>query len=400
MPTQSRPIQFAGAAGETLAGVLELPAGPPRAHALFAHCFTCSKDIAAAVRVARALAEQGYGVLRFDFTGLGESEGDFAQTGFSSNVADLVAAAEHMASEGRAPALLVGHSLGGAAVLAAAPRIASVEAVATLAAPSDPQHVEHLLSASLETIQREGQAEVAIGGRPFTVRREFLEDVEGAKLETALKDLGAALLVMHSPVDKVVGIDHARRIYQAARGPKSFVSLDDADHLLSKRADARYAAGVLAAWASRYVPDESAELPARRPAAGEALAEEVGSGYTTRLAVRGHDLHADEPAEVGGADRGPTPTEYLDLALGSCTTMTLRMYAGRKEWPLDRVTTRVTRKQEPTDTPGVKHTTFERVLEVEGDLTDEQRQRLLEIAEKCPVHRILEGPKTITTRLA
>lgn len=396
MTTRSQKLTFPGANGAELAGRLELPAGPPRAFALFAHCFTCGKDSAAATRVSRALAARGFGVLRFDFTGLGSSDGDFANTSFGSNVADLVAAAEHLAEHHGAPRLLVGHSLGGAAVLVAARRIESVEAVVTIGAPSDPAHVKQHLDVA--RIESSGEAEVHFGGRGFRVRREFLEDLEAQDLDGALGALGKALLVMHSPADRVVSIEHAERLYKAARGYKSFVSLADADHLLSKSSDAEYAADVLAAWSKRYVTftPEAADTEV-----GRVLVEELGPRYTNRVAARRHELLADEPASLGGLDAGPAPYEFLMASLGACTSMTLRMYAERKGWPLEQVSVEVqhSKVHPPNAAPESKERMdlFVRTIELTGTLDAEQRAKLIEIANKCPVHRTLEGAKEIRT---
>lgn len=396
MTTRTQRLTFPGTNGVELSGRLELPAGSPRAYALFAHCFTCGKDSTAATRVSRALAARGFGVLRFDFTGLGSSDGEFANTSFGSNVGDLVAAAEHLAEHHGAPGLLVGHSLGGAAVLVAARRIESVEAVVTIAAPSDPAHVkQHLDVAAIESA---GEAEVTFGGRPFRVRREFLEDLEAQDLDGALGALGKALLVMHSPADRVVPIVHAEHIYKAARGFKSFVSLADADHLLSKASDAEYAADVLTAWAKRYV---TFAADAAESAVGRVLVEELGSKYTNRVAARRHELLADEPAAMGGLDAGPAPYELLMASLGACTSMTLRMYAERKSWPLERVSVEVEHSKvalaDAAPDSKERMDLFVRNIELTGALDAEQRAKLIEIANKCPVHRTLEGAKEIRT---
>jgi putative redox protein len=247
--------EFAGAQGLRLAARLDAPDGDARAYALFAHCFTCGKDIFAASRIAQTLTEHGIGVLRFDFTGLGASEGDFANTNFSSNIADLVAAAQHMRQTWQAPRLLIGHSLGGAAMLAAARQVPEARAVVTLCAPSDPAHVTGLFGASLAAIEADGEAEVQLAGRPFRIRREFLADAAQHRLDTQINGLGKALLVMHSPVDTTVDISNATHIFMAARHPRSFISLDDADHLLPRRRDAIYAAKLIAAWSERYIGD-------------------------------------------------------------------------------------------------------------------------------------------------
>jgi len=399
MATRSSKFTFPGAHGVELAARLDLPAGRVLAYALFAHCFTCGKDSAAAARVARALAARGFGVLRFDFTGLGGSGGDFANTNFSSNIADLVAAARFLAAEHGPTRLLVGHSLGGAAVLVAAGQIETVEAIVTIAAPSDPAHVrKHLDVAQIEA---EGEAEVTLGGKSFRVGREFLEDLGEDYLSGALGDLGKALLVMHAPGDSVVPIHQAERIYKAARGYKSFVSLGDADHLLSRAADAEYAADVLAAWAKRYVT-MAADPGDTEP--GHVLVEELGGKYTNRVAARSHELLADEPTKAGGLDAGPAPYEYLMAALGACTSMTVRMYADHKGWPLERVS--VDLEHSKVDLPAGhplaadgkgKQDLFVRTLQLTGPLDSEQRARLLEIAGRCPVHRTLEGAKEIRT---
>lgn len=333
-------VTFPGSGGGQLAGRLDLPGGRPRAFALFAHCFTCGKDIAAASRISAGLVGEGFAVLRFDFTGLGSSEGEFANTTFTSNVGDLVAAAEMLRDRYEAPSLLIGHSLGGAAVLAAAPRIPEVAAVATIAAPSDPAHAARLITPEdRRRIERDGEAEISLAGRPFRVGQTFLDDIAVQPLESAIRGLGAALLVLHSPVDELVDVDHARRIYEAARHPKSFVSIDGADHLLTRRSDAAYVAGLLAAWSSRYLPAErEGAVGGARPPEGVVIVEEQdpATPYVQRVTAGGHVLLADEPLGIG-RDAGPTPYDLLLASLGACTSMTLRMYAGRKQLPLDGV---------------------------------------------------------------
>jgi putative redox protein len=386
-----------------LSGRLELPDETPCAFALFAHCFTCGKDIAAASRVSRALTREGIAVLRFDFTGLGNSDGDFGNAGFSSNVDDLVAAADFLRARYEAPALLVGHSLGGAAVLAAAPKIPEAKAVATLGAPSEPAHVEHLLTGALGTIEREGSAEVRLGQRTFRIAQPFLEDLRRQELD--LRDLGRALLVLHAPRDEVVSIDEAAQIYRRAKHPKSFVSLDGADHLLTKRADAEYAARVIGAWASRYLPGRADDAPEPHLPHGQARVRSERSGFLNQVQAGSHALLADEPPAVGGEDRGPSPYEYLLAGLGACTSMTLRMYADRKGLPLERVSVDVAHARVPGEAPpgttsrGGKYEQITRSLRLEGPLDAAQRAKLLEIANKCPVHRTLESRPEIVTRL-
>ncbi len=383
--------------GRTLAGRLDQPAGPPRAYALFAHCFTCGKDLTAAARLARALTEDGFAVLRFDFTGLGGSEGDFGAAGFGSDVEDLVAAADHLRARYAAPSLLVGHSLGGAAALAAASRIPEAKAVVTIGAPASPAHVERLFSDAAPRIEAEGQAEVEIAGRRFSVTRGFLEDLRTQQIE--LGRLGRALLVLHAPLDEVVSVDEAAKIYRAAKHPKSFVSLDGADHLLSRAADAAYAARVIAAWASRYLPGTDPE-PAPGPGAGAVRVENTGERYRTRIEAGPHRLVADEPTDLGGEDLGPGPYDLLLASLGACTAMTLRMYADRKKIPLETVRVELDHEREPAKEPGTAgQERLRRRIHLEGPLDDATRARLLEIAGRCPVHRTLEAGPTIVSEL-
>lgn len=401
---KSEKATFTGAGGDALAARLDSPAGEIRAFALFAHCFTCSKDIFAASRIAAALASNGIATLRFDFTGLGASGGDFANTDFSSNVDDLVAAADWLRVEHEAPSIMIGHSLGGAAVLAAAEAVDEATGVVTIGAPSDPGHVSHLFGEDIAAIERDGEADVRIAGRPFRIRRQFLDDIAGQRLRDRVAGLKKALLVMHAPFDRTVGIDNAAEIFQAAKHPKSFISLDSADHLLTRREDAVYAAEVVAAWASRFLPEDRA--PAADAEAGAVVVAENGIGpFGQDIAAGDHRLSADEPASVGGLDRGPTPYQLLSSALGTCTTMTLRMYAARKQWPLERAT--VTVRQEKIhaadcaecETGEGKIDSFVREIELAGDLDREQRDKLLEIADKCPVHRTLHREVRVTTRL-
>ncbi len=387
-----------------LAARFERPAGEIRACALFAHCFTCSKDIFAASRIAEALAASGIATLRFDFTGIGASGGDFANTNFSSNVQDLIAAAGWLRENHAAPSILIGHSLGGAAVLAAAEAIGEALGVVTIGAPSDPGHVSHLFQDDMETIERDGEADVKIAGRPFRIRKQFLDDIAGQRLQDRIGALKKALLVMHAPLDKTVGIDNAAEIFQAARHPKSFISLDSADHLLTRREDAVYVANVVAAWASRFLPTRSG--PAAKPEADAVVVAENRIGaYGQDIAIGHHLLHADEPASVGGFDHGPTPYQLLSAALGACTTMTVRMYANLKKWPLEHVSVTVRQKKihasdcAECESGTGKIDSFDRELHLAGQLDGSQRKRLLEIASKCPVHRTLHQEVQIKTTL-
>jgi putative redox protein len=406
MAPYSRPVSFPGAFGTALAARLDGPAGAPLAYAIFAHCFTCSKETKAAATISAALAERGFAVLRFDFTGLGGSEGDFANTNFSSNVDDLVAAADFLRREHRAPALLVGHSLGGTAVLAAAAKVPEAVAVATLGSPFDPEHVLGLIKGSVGKIDSEGDAQVDIGGRSFRIKKQFLEDIRGQKIGLAAAQLGKALMVMHSPRDTIVNIDNAARIFTAAKHPKSFVSLDPADHLMSNRADAAYAGQLLGDWALRYVPaPQAAATPTARP--GKVLVRETREGkFTNQVFAGAHVIRADEPVAAGGLDTGPGPYDLLCASLGACTSMTLRMYADLKGIPLERVSVELEHdKIHAADcaecaTREGKIDRIDRLITLEGELDAQQRAKLLEIADKCPVHRTLHSEILIKTRLA
>ncbi len=403
----SQAVSFPSAAGHALAARLDLPSGAaPRAYALFAHCFTCSKESKAASFISEALTEAGIAVLRFDFTGLGGSEGEFANTTFSSNVADLVAAASWLEGRHAGPAILVGHSLGGAAVLAAAGRIESAVAVATINAPADPGHVAGLFGDAGAEIDARGEAQVKLSGRTFRIRREFLEDVAAQNLEAAVGALRRALVVFHAPRDTTVGIDHAARIFLAAKHPKSFVSLDDADHLLTRRADARYVGAVLAAWASRYLPTQPRDAHSPQGPRDTVRVRETRLGrFQQEITVGPHRLLVDEPLAASGEDSGPSPYDLLCAALGACTAMTLRLYADAKQLPLERVGVNLRHEKihasdcSDCETREGRIDRIERAIELEGPLDATARARLLEIADKCPVHRTLHGEVVIPTRL-
>ncbi|MBY6199961.1 bifunctional alpha/beta hydrolase/OsmC family protein [Maritalea mobilis] len=400
MPTEK--LTFPGHAGDTLAARLDLPEGPHLATALFAHCFTCGKDIVAARRIAARLAAEGIAVLRFDFTGLGHSAGEFRNTSFTSNVADLHAAAAALAARGMDPSLVIGHSLGGAAVLKAARGIPSAKAVVTIGAPFDPAHVTHNFGDALERIERDGAGEVDLGGRPVQIGRGFVEDVQGEAIAGDIAHLGRALLVLHAPRDAVVGIDNATRIFMAAKHPKSFVTLDDADHLITRAGDAEYAAGVIASWAQRYLALSPPAPPPGAPEGITRVSEADPTGFLQDvMAGPLHHVLADEPRSYGGTDRGFTPYQFLAAGLGACTSMTIRMYARRKGWPLDHVSVdvrhdRVHAQDASAHTPLDR---FTRIITLEGDLSDDQRRRLRDIADRCPVHKTLEAGATVDTEV-
>jgi putative redox protein len=401
-------FQFTSSEGHQLAASLDLPDGEPKAYALFAHCFTCGKDVLAAKRIAVALAERGIAVLRFDFTGLGSSEGDFANSTFSSNVADLVRAADHLRETRKAPAILIGHSLGGAAILAAAGEIAEAKAVVTIAAPSDPSHVTGLFRDHVDDIRKQGKADVLLAGRPFTIKSQFLDDVAEHSLMDHIAHLRKALLVMHSPTDDTVGIDNATRIFVTAKHPKSFVSLADADHLLSQRRDSSYVADVIAAWVSRYIetamPMESAD--ASHAPRQVVVSETRNSKFQNTVAIGPHRMLADEPVAAGGTDTGPGPYDFLLTALGACKSMTMRLYADRKSFPLERATVTLTHSKihaqdcAECETKEGMLDQIDVLIGLEGPLDTDQYKRIVEIADKCPVHRTLTSEIRIVTRAA
>ena len=402
MPTER--LSFAGADGVSLAARLDLPDGPHLATALFAHCFTCGKDIPAARRIAARLAAMGIAVLRFDFTGLGHSQGEFGNTTFSSNVADLRAAAAYLTTRGMAPDLLIGHSLGGAAVLRAARGLDSVRAVVTLGAPFDPGHVTHNFADALDTIRAEGQAQVDLGGRPFTISQRFVDDVSATHLSGDIAQLHRALLVLHAPRDAIVSVDNAAQIFTAAKHPKSFVTLDNADHLITDPGDAEYAAGIIAAWAGRYLDLTPPAPPIGAPEGVVRVTEADPAGFLQDVQHGPHHhMLADEPLAYGGSNRGMSPYGFLSAGLGACTSMTIRMYARRKGWPLDRVSVDVSHdKMHAQDATGSDNRidTFRRRIRLTGALSPDQRARLLEIADRCPVHRTLEKGARVETELA
>jgi uncharacterized OsmC-like protein/alpha/beta superfamily hydrolase len=404
---QFKKLQFKNKDGQTLSARLDLPVdGKPAAFALFAHCFTCSKNIKAIAHISRALTRQGIAVMRFDFTGLGESEGDFADTNFSSNIDDLVMAAEFLKSDYQAPKILIGHSLGGAAVIQAAGHILSSKAVVTIAAPADPRHLTRTLGSATQTIKSHGEAEVSIAGRTFRLKKQFLDDLQFINIKETLKNLNKALLVLHSPLDATVAIENAAQIFQAARHPKSFISLDKADHLLSNPEDSLYAGSVIAAWALKYIGAAQQQGKPEKRADDNRVITRIGkSGLVTDILANSHRLVADEPISSGGSNLGPTPYDYLVAGLGACTAMTLRLYADRKDWPLDSVTVRLNHQKihaadcETCETQEGRLDQIERQIELAGALDDQQKERLLQIANRCPVHRTLTSEIVINTEL-
>ena len=408
-----RKFEFKNGNGELLSGTLEEPLnGDSRGVALFAHCFSCGKNVLAASRVSRGLRERGFTVLRFDFTGLGDSEGEFEDTNFSTNVDDLRAAIDAMRQQGMPPEILIGHSLGGAAVLFLADEIEEVKLVATIGAPSEPRHVVHLFNeASLEQIEKDGQAEISLGGRPFTIKKQFLDDVNETSVLARLSSSSKPLLICHSPVDSVVGIDNAQKIYQAAKHPKSFVSLDGADHMLRDKDDANFVASIVTNWAVRYLnlesdsTDSKAAKTTAKHHSGVTVTER-NKEFTQDVVAGPHHLTADEPTSVGGADLGMTPYDFLLAALGTCTSMTLRMYAKRKGLNVDNIQVHLEHNRihaedcescESSEEQSGKVDQIRRQIRIEGDLTEKQRERMLQIADMCPVHRTLHNQKEITS---
>lgn len=395
-------VSFTNTEGKQLAARLEIPNQEAHTYAVFAHCFTCNKNFSAVRNISRALVNKGIAVLRFDFTGLGDSEGSFEDTNFSSNVSDLIQAAKFLEENYKAPALLIGHSLGGAAVIFAASQIASVVTVSTIGAPSSPAHVQHLFKSNVEEINATGKAKVNIGGRDFTIKKDFIDDIESKPMNEVLKNLRKPYLVIHSPQDTIVGIENAKELYQYAHHPKSFISIDKADHLLTNNDDSTYVGNVIAGWAERYL-----DIPKRAPLkTAHQVAVSIGNeGFTSEIVSGNHLLIADEPTDFGGNDFGPSPYDYVSSGLGACTAMTLRMYATRKKWDLQKVVVHVDYgKEHAPDSENVSQSVekidvFKRNIELFGNLDEKQRQRLLEIANKCPVHKTLTAGSTVLTEL-
>ncbi len=407
MKTRSQKITFPGSQGFELAARLDRPVGNSHAYALFAHCFTCSSQVLAAKYIAMELARQNIAILRFDFTGLGSSEGEFANTNFSSNIQDLVAAADYLRENFAAPSILIGHSLGGTAILAAAENIPEAKAVVTIGAPADAEHVIQNFGDKIKEIEIEGEAKVSLAGRSFTIQKQFLDDVQTSTLDSRIANLRRGLLILHSPVDQVVGVENASHIFLAAKHPKSFVSLDKADHLLSDPQDAIYAANIIASWASRYVEPE----PAREHQAIEnVLVSETGEGkFQNDVQAGSHSMLADEPVAVGGMDTGPSPYDYLSIALGTCTSMTIRMYADFKKIELGSISVEVKHDKvhakdcfecsDDQKSRGGKIDRFERRIIIDGDTTPELEAKILQIADKCPVHNTMESGARIITSI-
>lgn len=396
-------INFKNQNNHELSAQIEFPIHQkPKAFALFAHCFTCNKNLKAVRNISKALAQQGIAVMRFDFTGLGDSEGVFSDTNFSSNVQDLVSAAEVLKERFEAPKLIIGHSLGGAAVIFAANLIPSIQAVATIGAPSSPQHVSHLFDDHLDQINTKDQAKVNIGGRSFTMKKQFLDDISSKNMQEALAQLKKPLVVFHSPQDNIVGIENAGAIYQQAFHPKSFISLDGADHLLSNEADSNYVGNVIAGWSNRYIQTNKAESLKTAQQVGVQIGQDK---YTTQIVAGKHALVADEPESIGGLDYGPSPYDLLLASVGACTAMTLKMYADRKKWNITKIDVHLNHSKEhwadcqTCENSESKVDVIERIIEVEGEIGEEQRKKLLEIADKCPVHRTLHNTLRIQTRM-
>ena len=400
----TKKVTFTNKDNEQLAGRLELPQNQkPHNFAIFAHCFTCTKNLTAVKNIGRALTDAGFGILRFDFTGLGESEGDFENTNFSGNVADLVEAAQFLEKNYQAPSLLIGHSLGGAAAIFAADRIPSIKAVAVINAPSHPTHVMRLLKESEPEITKNGKAKVNLGGIDFTIKKQFLEDLEHKPLEKIVRNFRKALLILHSPQDKMVSIKNAEEIYKAARHPKSFISLDGVDHLLSQKEDSQYAGRVIAEWASRYVEIPTDEQITTKSRVAASLDKD--DTFTTHLKLGDHNFIADEPTNFGGNNYGPSPYEFLSAGLAACTVMTIQMYARRKKWEVENVSCHINYSKEHAvdcehcEEDSAKIDTFTREIKLLGNLSEEQKKKLLEIADKCPVHRTLHTKTQVITKL-
>lgn len=399
----SKKVSFTNANGYVLSAKLEVPMMPkPLAYAIFAHVFTGNKNLIASKHISRALNQKGFAVLRFDFTGLGESEGDFADTNFTSNVEDLLAAADFLEENYESPSLIVGHSLGGAASIFAGAKLDSIRAIATVGAPSDPEHVTHLLSDKVIEIESEGKAIINLDGRQFTIKKQFLDDLRSQKIEQVLSNMNKSILVLHSPQDRIVEIENAAKIYHIAKHPKSFVTLNGANHMLTNKNDAFYAGNVIASWATRYI-----EIPVKEKLRtnNQVVARLGDEGFTTEIMAGAHGFLADESEDLGGNDFGPSPYQLLTASLGACTTMTLQMYARRKKWDLEEVKVHLNYSKDyyedcmTCESEGAKLDTFERIIEIKGNLDEKQKARLMEIADRCPVHRTLSSEIVITTKM-
>lgn len=396
-------LEFKGHDQSVLSARLDLPTGKPLSYALFAHCFTCSKDSAAARKIAQRLASMGIAVLCFDFTGLGHSAGEFSDTTFSSNVKDLILAAEFLAKHYQAPQLLIGHSLGGTAMLAAAKDIPQAKAVVTIGSPTEPEHVSRLFSDQLETIENDGATEVTLGKNTFTIKKAFLDDISATSIQDDIASLKKALLVLHAPLDNVVDVENASSIFQQAKHPKSFITLNDADHLLSNNKDATYAAEMIATWVQRHIDVKVLPTPTNTPEGVVRVQETDPNSFTQLISADGHHITADEPADYGGDYLGPTPYQLVSAGLGACTSMTIRMYANRKKIPLDHVEVNITHNKihaadcESCEQSNGKVDQFKRTIKLTGNISEEDQQRLLSIADRCPVHRTLENEVSIVT---
>jgi putative redox protein len=396
MPSQM--FAFEASDGRQVAGTLEPPATTPRGWAIFAHCFTCGKDSLAATRISRALARTGIGVLRFDFAGSGMDGPAPRHPMYATNIGDLVAAARAMAQAGMPPSLLIGHSLGGTAALEAARELPDIAAIATISAPADVEHVLTLFATDdLRRMEADGEADVLIAGRPFTIRRAFLDEVKARDIDAHVSALRRPLLVLHAPLDTVVGIEHASRLFRAARHPKSFVSLDQADHLLTKPDDANYAASMIAAWAGRYLPPLVADVPQLEPAHGVSATETRAGALQVEIRSGQHRLLADEPVSVGGLGSGLSPYELVAAGLAACTAMTMRLYANRKGLPLERAGVIVEHMKMPGMDPADR---FTRTVTLEGPLDQSQREKILAIGDRCPVDLTLMRGSDVRTRLS
>ncbi len=400
---KAQSIKFTNKEGVELAGKLELPLDKkPQNFAIFAHCFTCSKDLKAVRNITLALSQKGFGVLRFDFTGLGQSDGAFENTNFTSNVNDIKAAADYLSENYKAPSLLVGHSLGGTAVLMAGSQMDSVKAIATIGAPCEPDHVLNMLREDIDEIEKNGEATVTLAGREFKIKSQFIKDLREQGLSKMLGDMRKSTLIMHSPQDDTVEVSNARNIYEHLHHPKSFVSLDGADHLLSNNSDSLYAGDLIACWVKRYIDRE----PENELKTDEQVVARLNEGpFLTEVLAGPHHLLADEPTTVGGSNLGPSPYEFLSSGLGACTAMTIKMYADRKQWPLDEVLVHLNYDNkyledcDKCETEERKIGKFQRIIEVKGNLDEGQRKRILQIANKCPVHKTLEHGVTIETTM-
>lgn len=385
--------------GVELSATIDFPSNQkPSQIAIFSHCFTCTSNLNAVRNINRALTQNGFAVVRFDFTGLGKSGGDFKNSHFEANVEDLVDVHQYITENYFAPEFIVGHSLGGSAAIVAAHKIPALKAVCTIGSPADVEHTTKHFKSQVKELEDNGETQVTIGGREYSVNQNFVDGFKKHKLPEIIKSLKKPILIFHSPIDEVVGVYNAQEIYENAMHPKSFVSLDDADHLLSKKEDSLYVGNVISSWVSRYLPKKQKEKQDPEKHQLVANLNLVEDKFTTSISTDDHTLLADEPVSLGGDNFGMSPYELVSAGLAACTTMTLKLYAERKKWSLKDVKVYLSHAKEKNE-QGETVDVFKKEIEIKGAVDDTQKDRLIEIASKCPVHKTLVNTSQIYTVL-